>query len=1084
MPADAAAIDALLEGLNPPQREAVTHGEGPLLILAGAGSGKTRVLTHRIAYLLRTGQARASEILAITFTNKAAQEMRERVELLVGRATRAMWVMTFHAASARMLRSDAHRLGYTRQFTIYDAADSRRLIKKCLDDLDIDSKRFTPRAMQGQISDAKNKLRSADDYRQLVGSYFEQTAADVYEHYERELVRMNAMDFDDLLFRSVNLLELFQEVRDRYAQAFRWIMVDEYQDTNHAQYRWLQLLSSEHRNLAVVGDDSQCLVAGTPVTMGDGSSKPIEVIEEGDEVLSCHGGADFRPARVLRTYATRRSTGVEITTRSGRRIVSTPEHTHFAGFRSGHTPELHLTYLMWRHDKGFRVGTTRTHAPAASGLQVRSAQERADASWVLSTHESEGQARAAEQLFALRYGIPTLPFVARTGNSVNGLVHDQALIDQVFEGVEGHSNGRRLLRELDLDFTHPHHAPLSFEGRRRNVTITLCGDRRGRRPMHVVAIGGRDADAAARLDSAGLSVRPAKSGSASWRYESCFADYERAAATVERIRRAVPVSVRRMARLGASDGGKNTLPFTTAASVRPGMVMFTAEGGYDLVESVRRIPLEATVHDLDIEDTHNFVAGGLVTHNSIYGFRGADIRNILDFQDDYPDASVVKLEQNYRSTQMILDAANAVIGHNRGQMPKHLWTDVGEGDPVRVREMSDEHAEARFVSAEIQRLVDEGVSRSEIAIFYRTNAQSRVLEDMLVRAQIAYQVIGGTKFYERAEIRDAIGYLTFLVNPQDQGAFTRIANSPRRGLGQTSLSRVIGYADAEGIPVWEAAERDVPALGTAAKKALARFMSTMQRLKERVDGNAPVGDLVEELLSETGYIEALKAERTIEAQGRLENLEELVHVAREYDATNPEGSLDEFLQQIALLADADTIRDDEGLVTLMTLHNAKGLEFPIVFIIGLEDGVFPHSRAIEEGNVEEERRLAYVGLTRAMRDLTLTYARRRNSFGANSYGMRSRFLDEIPRDLTDQAQREAAGLPAPGRVASWSGAAAATAEASESGNVFRLGDDVVHAAFGEGVVVGSEPGGIVVVRFAGDGSERKLMADYAPIRRR
>jgi DNA helicase-2/ATP-dependent DNA helicase PcrA len=727
MPADA-AIDALLEGLNPPQREAVMHGEGPLLILAGAGSGKTRVLTHRIAYLLRTRQARADEILAITFTNKAASEMRERVELLVGRATRAMWVMTFHAACARMLRADAHRLGYTRQFTIYDAADSRRLIKKCLDDLDIDVKRFTPRAMQSRISDAKNKLRSADDYRQLVGDYFEQTAADVYELYEKELHRMNAMDFDDLLFRSVNLLEMFQEVRDRYAGTFRWIMVDEYQDTNHAQYRWLQLLSSDHRNLAVVGDDSQ----------------------------------------------------------------------------------------------------------------------------------------------------------------------------------------------------------------------------------------------------------------------------------------------------------------------------------------------------------------------AIYGFRGADIRNILDFQDDYPDAAVVKLEQNYRSTQYILDAANAVISHNRGQMAKHLWTDVGEGDPVRIREMADEHAEARFVGAEIQRMVDEGVSRSEIAVFYRTNAQSRVLEDMLVRAQIGYQVIGGTKFYERAEIRDAIGYLTFLVNPQDQGAFTRIANSPRRGLGQTSLSRVIAHADALGIPVWEAAEGDVPGLGTAARKAIGRFMSTMQRLRERVEGEAPVGDLLEELLNETGYLDALRAERTIEAQGRLENLEELVRVGREYDATNPEGSLDELLQQIALLADADGIKDDEGLVTLMTLHNAKGLEFPIVFIIGLEDGVFPHSRALDEGNVEEERRLAYVGLTRAMRDLTLTYARRRNSFGANSFGVRSRFLDEIPRDLTDQPQRIAAGLPAPGRVASWSGAAAASAELDPDagGQVFRMGDDVVHAAFGEGVVTATEPGGIVVVRFASDGSERKLMADYAPIRKR
>jgi DNA helicase II / ATP-dependent DNA helicase PcrA len=723
-------IDELLAGLNPPQRDAVVHGEGPLLILAGAGSGKTRVLTHRIAYLMRTKQARADEILAITFTNKAAQEMRERVELLVGRATRAMWVMTFHSACARMLRADAHRLGYTRQFTIYDAADQRRLIKRCLDDLDIDAKRFTPRAMQSQISDAKNKLRSSEDYRQLVGSYFEQTVADVYEQYERELHRMNAMDFDDLLVRSVNLLELFQEVRDRYAAAFRWILVDEYQDTNHAQYRWLQLLGSEHRNVAVVGDDDQ----------------------------------------------------------------------------------------------------------------------------------------------------------------------------------------------------------------------------------------------------------------------------------------------------------------------------------------------------------------------SIYAFRGADVKNILNFRDDFVDAHVVKLEQNYRSTQTILSAANAVVANNRGRMAKALWTEIGEGDPIKVRELSDEHAEARYVAAEIERMVDEGVSREEIAVFYRTNAQSRVLEDMLVRAQIGYQVIGGTKFYERAEIRDAVAYLTFLANPQDAQSFTRVANSPKRGLGQTSLSRVLSHSDTMGITVWEAAEAPdtVPGLGTAAQKALGRFMSTMVRLRERME-SAPVGDLLDELLRETGYYDALEAERTIEAQGRLENLQELVRVGREYDAMAEQGSVGEFLQQIALIADVDSLRDEEGLVTLMTLHNAKGLEFPIVFMIGMEDGIFPHSRALDEGDLEEERRLAYVGLTRAMRDLTLTYARRRNSFGASSFGLRSRFIDEIPRELTDQEDKQAVGAGwAPGRVASWSNAAAATAEAhpDTAGTVFRLGDDVVHAAFGEGVVTGTEPGGIVVVRFAGDGSERKLMADYAPIKKR
>jgi ATP-dependent DNA helicase UvrD/PcrA len=738
MPDHSAAdrIEALLEGLNPPQREAVTHGDGPLLILAGAGSGKTRVLTHRIAYLLHSGRARPGEILAITFTNKAAQEMRERVELLLGHSTRSMWVMTFHAACARILRAEAPRLGYTRQFTIYDQADSRRLVKRCLDDLGVDPKRFTPGAVQHQISDAKNKLRDAEAYRQLVGTFFEQTVADVFELYERELHRMNAMDFDDLLVRVVNVLELFPEVRARYSAAFRHVLVDEYQDTNHAQYRLLQLIAGEHRNLTVVGDDDQ----------------------------------------------------------------------------------------------------------------------------------------------------------------------------------------------------------------------------------------------------------------------------------------------------------------------------------------------------------------------SIYGFRGADVRNILDFQDDYPEAAVVRLEQNYRSTQTILDAANGVISHNRGRMGKALWTDLGEGDPVKVRELDDEHAEARFVVGEIERLLDEGVGRAEIAVFYRMNSQSRVLEDTLVRREIAYQVIGGTKFYERAEIKDAIAYLTILGNPQDVVSFTRVANSPKRGIGQTSLSRVIAHAQTMGISVWEAAENAgaVPGLGTAAVRALDRFMTTMNALRDRAAEGVPVGDLLDAALHETGYLDALEAERTIEAQGRIENLQELVEVGREFDAgaEADQATLDVFLQQVALVADADTRRDDEGLVTLMTLHNAKGLEYPIVFVIGCEEGVFPHSRSIDEGSLEEERRLAYVGITRAMRALYLTHARRRAVFGAQTYGLPSRFLSELPPDTTDVegpvarfgGVAAAAGAGYAGRPRAMTSWAASRTEAPTV--EFRLGDDVVHAAFGDGVVTGVEPGGIVVVRFASDGSERKLMAEYAPITRR
>jgi len=840
-------VQRLLEGLNEPQREAVTHGEGPLLILAGAGSGKTRVLTHRIAFLLYTGQAQPNEILSITFTNKAAQEMRERVERLLARHTRGMWLMTFHAACARILRSEAPRLGYTRQFTIYDQADARRLTKRIIDELGIDSKRFTPAAIHSQISAAKNRLQSAGDYRQTVGGPFEEMVADVYDSYERDLLRMNAMDFDDLLFRTVNALELYEEVRTRYAQMFRHVLVDEYQDTNHAQYRLLQLLVGGGRP-----------PRGNPPVPGIGAARP----------------------------------------------------------------------------------------------------------------EATADAAAAA-------------------------------------------------------------AP----------TPTTLGER----PTYVGPIGHRNL---------------------------------------------------------------------------------------------------AVVGD---------------DSQSIYGFRGADVRNILDFQDDFPDARVVKLEQNYRSTQTILSAANAVIANNRGGIAKRLWSELGEGEPVHVRELEDEHAEARFVVGEIERLIDEGASRAEVAVLYRTNAMSRVIEDTLVRREIAYQVIGGTKFYERAEIKDAIAYLSWIANPYDVVSFTRILNSPRRGLGRTSLSRIVAHSASVGVSVWEAAARadQIPGLGAAAVKSLSRFMTTMAGLAELAGqsrgersetdvpgpgpGHVPVGDLLDAVLSRTGYVQALeadalgRAEKAIEAQGRLENLEQLVEVAREFDAsaTESEDTLDLFLQQLALVADADSRNDEEGLVTLMTLHNAKGLEYPIVMIAGCEEGVFPHARALDEGGLEEERRLFYVGVTRAKRELYLTYARRRAVFGQATYGLRSSFIDEIPPELTDReddrsgahspegwvGQRLSVGAGAIGTgvgtgsgagvgsgggghaQAGWGsngargarkGPAGGWAEASASGGQesaaaaarYRMGEDVVHAAFGEGVVTGVEPDGVIVVRFARDGSERKLMAEYAPVSRR
>ncbi len=1087
--------ERLLAELNDAQRAAVTHGEGPLLVLAGAGSGKTRVLTHRIAYLLATGRARPGEILAITFTNKAAQEMRERVERLVGRATRAMWVMTFHSACARIMRAEAERLGYSRGFTIYDEADSLRMVKRCMEELEVDPKRYPPRAIRSQISGAKNKLLDAAEFQQTQGSVFEETAGEIYALYERRMLEANAMDFDDLLVRTVNVLELFEPARDRWRRAFGQVLVDEYQDTNRAQYRLLQLLAEEHRNLFVVGDDAQCVLEGTLIKMGDGSERPVESIGVGDYVMSSVGKGEFGPARISQVHTSKDTHGIAISTRSGRRLVTTPDHMHFAGFRLGTTPQMHLTYLMWKRDVGFRVGVSRVYTEGQKkptiGIRQRCFSERADAVWVISSHGSDAEARVAEAQLSLQYGLPTLPFYRRKSGSGNSLVGNQELIDEVFASVDSEAGGLQLLEDEGLSFNHPHHRA-SSSYRRRNLTLTLCAERRNARPRHRIAVHGQDPAGRTALEEIGLSVRPAGNGRNSWRFETVLKDFGDAADLAQKIQAALEVETLIQGRFGPPQPGRvvgNSLPCIPASSVRPGMTVFAGDGSYDIVEWVSRVPLERPVYDLDVEDTHNFVANGIVTHNSIYSFRHAEIRNILDFEKDFPDADVVMLEQNYRSTQTILSATNSLIANNRENRLKKLFTDGAEGEPIQVAQLADEHEEARWVAGEVERLVtDEGVRRDEIAVFYRTNAMSRVLEDTLVRFELPYQVIGGTKFYERAEIKDAVAYLSLLVNPSDAISFVRVVNSPRRGIGNTSQGRLLSHANTTGKPIWEVAARPdlVPGMGAAALKAISRFHATVEGLRQRA-ATAPVAELMEAMLHETGYLEALEAERTVEAEGRVENLQELIGVAGEFDANRElEGDgevspLEEFLQQISLYTEQDAIREQESLVTLMTIHNAKGLEYETVILIGCEEGVFPHMRSLEEGGEEEERRLCYVGMTRARSRLYLTYARERRIFGGRREpAIASRFLDELPEELVERERSEPrAGSP-------WAPVGGAIGEPIKPGPALELatGDDIVHASFGEGVVTGIEPGGVIVVRFADDGQERKLMADYAPIKKR
>ena len=812
--------------------------------------------------------------------------------------------------------------------------------------------------------------------------------------------------------------------------------------------------------------------------------------------MSCHGSADFRPARVSGVFKAWEENGIEIETFSGKRLVSTPEHMHFAGYRLGSTPQMHLTYLMWKRGVGFRVGVSGVYTQrgqSAVGIRQRCLHEHAGAVWVISAHETDAEARAAEIKLSLRYGLPMLPFYRRKSATGASLIGNQDLIDDVFSTVDSESGGFRLIEDEGLSLQHPHHLAATSDRRRRVLRVTLCAEHRGDTPMHRIALAGRDSEGRDALEAIGLKTREAKAGSVSWRFETVLKDLGHAIRLAGDISRVLDVDVCFFGRFGEKQSGRivgNSLPAIPVGSVRPGMTMFMEDGSYDAVKSVEKVALDRPVYDINVDGTHNFIANGLVTHNSIYGFRHADIRNILDFQKDFPDAGVVKLEQNYRSTQTILSAANTVVEHNRERRPKELWTEEAAGEPVQLSELTDDHEEARWVAAEIARLEeDHGVARSDIAVFYRTNAMSRVLEDTLQRFDLPYQVIGGTKFYERAEIKDAVAYLSLLANPADLVSFSRIVNSPRRGIGDTTQGRLISHANTIGVPIWDVIERveEVPGMSGAAIKSASRFYETMAVLSDLADEEGPVETLLEAVLNETGYLEALAAERTPEAEGRAENLVALVAGAAEFDIEREkEGEsdispLEEYLQQISLYSAQDSLRSEQELVTLMTLHNAKGLEYDTVFIVACEDGAFPHMRALDEGGEEEERRLCYVGITRARKRLYMTWTRRRRLFGRTEHNLPSRFVDELPRELTERhsSVSDIAWGTSPEAAESTAAAPIANAPALE----LCTGDDIVHASFGDGVVTAVEPDG-VIVRFSGDGSERKLMLDYAPIRKR
>ena len=734
---------SVLEGLNPQQREAVTHQGAPLLVVAGAGSGKTRVLTRRIAYLLGERQIAPYEVLAITFTNKAAAEMRERVADLVGERARAMWVSTFHSACVRILRQEASRIGYTNSFTIYDSSDSLRLLTVIIRELNLDSKQYAARAIQGVISAAKNELIGPADYANQTNNHFEEIIAQIFALYQRRLATANAMDFDDLIGKTVDILQRFPEARARYRSRFRHILVDEYQDTNHAQYILI------------------------------------------------------------------------------RELVGIPEENF----------------------------------PIAE----------------------------------------------------------------------------------------------------------LC-----------------------------------------------------------------------------------------------------------------------VVGDAD---------------QSIYAFRGANIRNILQFEEDYPNARTVLLEQNYRSTQNILSAANAVIANNEGRKDKKLWSEEGAGEAITGFVAESEHDEAGFVVSEIRRLRDVGESNpGDTAIFYRTNAQSRVFEEIFLRSAIPYKVVGGVRFYERKEVKDFLGYLRVLVNPEDEISLRRIINTPKRGIGDRALDVVDLHAAGSGISFWRALCQAKNAAGIPSRSLVAinDFIHLLDSLRTLVEAKTKPSIIAQAVLERSGLLAELMNSADPQDEGRVENLQELVSVATEYEESEvddgEEITLLGFLEDVSLVADSDQIPDGDdhgGVVTMMTLHTAKGLEFPTVFLTGMEEGIFPHSRTLgDRSEIEEERRLAYVGVTRARKRLYLSRSEYRSSWGAPTYNPPSRFLAEIPEAVISWNTSNATLAPRQG-ARTFGPPPRATGKKTEAVIVLEVGDRVSHDTFGVGKVtaVSGEGDKAQAVIDFGSSGEKRLLLRYAPVER-
>lgn len=1078
--------DNLLQGLNPEQRRAVECVEGPLLILAGAGSGKTKTLTHRIAYLIAMRKATPYSILAVTFTNKAAREMRERVyKLMNGGDAQDIprsfmpYMGTFHGICVRMLRQDGDHAGVPTNFVIFDESDRLSAIKRACKAARIDEKQFTPRTILTLISSAKNEMMGPQEFQQSGSGPLHQAAAQVFPLYQAELKQASALDFDDLIGRTVHMLQAHPEVRRKWQQQFTHIMIDEYQDTNAAQYKLVKLLTDDRHSIAVVGDDWQCLPPGSMVQTVDGQ-KPIEAVAVGDHVTAAAGYNRVNEARI---------TGVKqlpykgdlicITTASGKVLRCTPKHLLFGRFQEMTD---YYVYLMFVAGMGYRIGMAKgtrfDGRQNTIGLRVRSEQERADRMWVLKTCKTRAEAQYFEALYSYSYGIPMMVFRAYLNRSMN---ITQERIDELYRNIDTAARAEKLMTDLHISFDYPHLLPqatIRGDTKRLNVSLVLFGDRRASQqsPWCASRISANTSDQAslAGFKDAGYNVRSANAGT--YRVELHNLDYGK----LEQIIGAV-VTKANIGRYAFITDNKYT--FLPSGQLHLGMLVPTLQDGVLTDDEIVNIEYEAydgPVYDLDVDKVHNYIANGVAVHNSIYSWRGADFRNILNFERDYPEATVIKLEQNYRSTKAILDAAHAVITRNQQRSDKKLWTDSDGGKPIGIIQVANERAEAEAIVRRVQNAVQARFRRyNDFAVLYRTNAQSRSLEEVFIRYGIPYRIVGGQRFYDRKEIKDLVAYLRLLYQSEDIASFERIVNVPARGIGAKSLESFYAWRRVANLGLQAAMEsvQGHPSLTPRAKKGLLELADIMRTARESMQ-ELMLPIMVESLIKRIGYYQYLD-DKTAQGETRQENVREFVGVTKAYQ----ELGLDGFLEEVALVSDVDTADYSSDAVTLMTLHAAKGLEFPVVFMTGLEETVFPHSRALyDQSEMEEERRLCYVGMTRAKEELYVCYATSRMLYGGMQHNPPSRFL----REIDGQFQVDSVSLGGSAWQNSYDQYAdeqPAAVVSDEPRYIPELseGDTVSHGVFGQGTVVEIN-GDDVVVYFKTKGAKRLNLA-FAPLQK-